>query len=455
MEKVSVDSENKNLTIGSMFLYVLVSIALLSSFLGPRSAQCTTYYVDNLNGIDTNSGFIGQPWATLEKATKAAKAGDTVIVVSNGADKPYREIISLQSSGLPDNYIVFMGESSTNMPRIVGNGNETIFNCYEKGYLKIKNLSFENTSESGMSFFNCHHIEISSVEVRNAGKNGIVVGGGGSNYIIDGCSISEVHNSGIVLLGYEGRQLSNTLIQNCIVSDVQRNDGITLHKNSGGFDIGSNHVIRGNFLTKCGEQGIDITSGKNIFVENNITSENGDSGIVVGHNVENVSIKSHVSSNEKKYGIIIAASKNVLLMNSLIINPSSKAAMGIYNCDGLTVINSLIEHGPCRTEGSLVDIEPNVKNLKFEGNTFSVPERFSGVILRYILAGDPVSTGTIWSGNQWAIPVMAKAMYSDKDGDVSFDKFKEKYAPTDSLSNTRQGKPCVVTPPQSLRRYGN
>ena len=156
---------------------------------------------------------------------------------------------------------MFSGESSTNIPLIVGNGDSTLFRCYEKGYLKIKDLVFENISDGGLGFFNCHHIEVSNVEVRNVGKNGIVIRGGGSDYVIDSCTVSKVSNSGIALIASEGRKLSNTLIQNCKVSDVRANGGITLHKNSAGLDMGRNHVIRSNTLTICWEQGIDITSG--------------------------------------------------------------------------------------------------------------------------------------------------------------------------------------------------
>ena len=78
------------------FAGILCGVAAL-----PESVQCATYYVDNLKGMDTNNGLAEAPWATLNKANKSAKAGDIVVITSNGLTNPYREAISVHRSGTP------------------------------------------------------------------------------------------------------------------------------------------------------------------------------------------------------------------------------------------------------------------------------------------------------------------------------------------------------------------
>ena len=99
-----------------------------------------------------------------------------------------------------------------------------------------------------------------------------------------------------------------------------RNDGITIHKNSSYEDVGPNHQVLNNICFNCAEQGIDITSGSQIIVRNNETYNNGDSSILIDHNPDNVWIDKHYSHDELQMGIIIADSSNVKLTNSIFYN---------------------------------------------------------------------------------------------------------------------------------------
>jgi parallel beta-helix repeat protein len=184
------------------------------------------------------------------------------------------------------------------------------------------------------------------------------------------------------------------------------------------------------------EQGIDVTSGQDVLIENNTTSGNGDSGILIGHGAMNVTIRNHNSIDEQKYGIIVGDSRNVIITESKIINPGTKSAIHLFRCDGVSISHNLIWQGLEHSEGSLVDIEPYCRDIEFNNNTFIVHRGFQGNLIRYLSSADPVTTRSVWSNNRWVIPSLRGGfLYSQTNGKIDFQRYKERYAPTDYLSS--------------------
>ncbi|MCM2285989.1 MAG: right-handed parallel beta-helix repeat-containing protein [Desulfobacula sp.] len=437
-ESGPVDAQAARETYPGCFSFLCSMLVLLGTLVDPACIHSADYFVDNMKGSDANGGDISAPWATLTKAGKSVKPGDTVFILSNGAARPYNETFRIKASGVPGRYITFKGSSPSHRPTLTGDGGESLLSCYDGAYLKIEDLSFQDTTGTGLDFSNCHHIDISNIELKNIGQNGILISGG-SNYTISSSSISHISNSGIALIGSTAGSLSNTVIQDCQISNVRHNDGITLHKNATGADVGRNHIIRNNLLVSCREQGIDVTSGQDILIEKNTTSGNGDSGVLIGHGAMNITIRSHRSIDERKYGIIAGDSWNVAITESKIINPGSNSAFRLFRCEQVSISHNLIQHGPERTEGSLVDIEPDCRDLSFKNNTFIVPGGFQGILVRYLPSADPSNTRSVWTNNRWVLPSQRRAFFfSQTDGKIDFRRYQKRYAPTDSFAGTPQ-----------------
>jgi hypothetical protein len=80
---------------------------------GPATAASTTYYVDGVNGLNTNDGTsLGSAFKTIQRAADAAQAGDKVLIRGG----TYRETVTAPRSGTAGNPIYFdnyQGENVT------------------------------------------------------------------------------------------------------------------------------------------------------------------------------------------------------------------------------------------------------------------------------------------------------------------------------------------------------
>lgn len=409
---------------------IIVYVILLIVSLVPIYAHSSTFYVDNVKGSDSNSGQKLLPWATINKAMSSVLPGDDVVIVSNGTNNPYKEQMVIAKSGRPGNPLTIRGELSSKKPVIVGDGKNVLFVCSNKEYVEIKDLAFRNTKSTALKLISSSNVRVLNVEVKNAGQNGIIVTKGGSNITIDGCEVSDVINSGIVIHGTE-YPLTDTLIQNCKIKNVATNDGITLHQNSSGYDVGANHIIRNNILSNCAEQGIDITSGTHVTLDSNETFKNGTSGIIVGNNVRNIKVVNNLVRDEPKYGIVIGNASDVSIVGNKVINTGSKAALYIYKCNGITIQENSIVFPSDRVDGSVIDLYYS-DNMKFIKNKFKVSNLYTGNIVRWFAAIPEI--GQKWENNTWFLPSPDSIyVYTFQDGKIAFRDFMVKYSPNDSI----------------------
>nr|WP_319392931.1 right-handed parallel beta-helix repeat-containing protein [uncultured Desulfobacter sp.] len=416
---------------------ILIAIFFLIS---SKLAKSEEFYVDNKSGKDSNSGLIDRPFKSISKAMAAIKAGDTLTIISNGEDTPYWEAIQLNQSGLSGAYITIQGESENKKPIFLGNDSGSTLQCYGKKFIRVRNIIFKNSKYSTLGFSNVKNIILTGLEIYGTRKNAILVTDGGTNFQVINCIIRNVDNSGIAFMGSKFEKLSHTLVDGCTISDVLTNDGITLHKQDG-YNVGSDHIISNNKISHCREQGIDITSGTKVLIENNYTFSNHDSGILIDHNASDVEIINHRSKNEKLYGLIINDSKNVVVENSSFFGAVKKTILRIKGCENLVMENNVFKS----TEGSahryLVDICDSdtavTNNLTFRCNQFLVSKGnlSSSMMLRYLKI-IPEEIVIKWENNIWYNYENDKKVFFDaNNGKYDFDKFKNKYAPSDSFVN--------------------
>ncbi len=152
-------------------MYKLLCFALF--FISFSWAQATVYYVDPTHGgLNTNTGYVGSPWATIQHAASTAVAGDTVYVQPG----IYSEQVIFAQSGAPNAFITFEAIG----PVIVqGTAAVTvwtgIFNIYNKEYIRIKNFSLENSYWFGIYVESSKNIYIENDSTYNTGASGISV----------------------------------------------------------------------------------------------------------------------------------------------------------------------------------------------------------------------------------------------------------------------------------------
>jgi hypothetical protein len=89
---MKIDSTNRRVSqpAGGLRLFFLVFTSAACILFAAGVAKAATYYLDAVNGDDSNPGTSEAPWQTLNKATSTVISGDTVIV-RNGSYGAYSE----------------------------------------------------------------------------------------------------------------------------------------------------------------------------------------------------------------------------------------------------------------------------------------------------------------------------------------------------------------------------
>jgi len=302
------------------------------------SAEAATYYVDNRLGDDAASGANGAPLMTIRSGVEKLQPGDTLLIVDNGSSEPYREGIRLKN--LRDVSI----RPATSGVKIYLSG--AALEVDKSINVTINDVSVSDSGGSGIMITGSSGIDLNRVESHRSEQAGIKVIGGDGISISD-CNVTDAGNNGILFKGNSQDHVNNTLVRDCIIRDIKTNDGITYHKdNKDMSDVGSHHKLIGNVIEGCPEQGIDITSGSDFTLEDNTTSSNGISGIVIGHDARNVTIRGHLSVYDG-------------------VNEGGRASYLVKLSSGVSLANSAAV-----TSGTALDAEDKAEMLEISENTF-------------------------------------------------------------------------------------
>jgi hypothetical protein len=247
-------------------------------------ATNSCYYVDSVNGNDSNNGSFEYPWKTLSNNSIKLNPGDTLYAMSG----IYNEQLKVKTSGSPDNWITYQAYP----------GEEVIIDGYglylnwqglvqiqNKSYIRIKGLKIRTArtpGKSGAGVFvnsNSHHIEILNNTISNTSMSGIIVGTG---YTSD-----DELNSYITVKGNELFETNHLISQEALS-----------FCNVDHFEISYNHVH------DTYKEGIDVKcSSSNGIIHHNKVHDLPGSGIYLDANpIVNVSIYSNYVYNQRSLG---------------------------------------------------------------------------------------------------------------------------------------------------------
>lgn len=299
----------------------------------PPASGIAIYYVDSILGSDKNDGLSqSTPWRSLSKVDSSRSMflpGDEVLLKRGST---WKERLYVRFSGSSGSPIILGAYGTGEKPTIDVQGLSSVSGIeVQASNITIRDIQVLNSTSQGVriadSSKGAYDITLVNLEVYHSAQNGIVHSLGGGRLIILNATIDDAGNCGIALLGSPSRHLSHVLVEDCRVSNVTTNDGITVHLGDSTVTTpaGSNFTLRDNHVETCYEQGFDITTGNDILLINNTSTRNRAGGIVVGHTASNVTISGHHSWDEQT-----AANTG----SSLLVHSGP-----------LTVMNSIFEGG--------------------------------------------------------------------------------------------------------------
>lgn len=313
MEEKLTQKTNKQLTYFYQFL-LLLCVGIITS-----NSYAQTYYIDGVNGNDTNTGMsINTPWKTIAKANYTLQAGSTVLIRAG----VYHEMIEPAHDGTATAKITYENYPGED-PLIVGPSVDSYIVKIRKAYIVIKGLSLHHTDLPNclgygacwdyqntiihIGYAGAHHTEIlnnkiispfplvyldtdvyvretaialraathhnliQGNEIRNMSKIGIGIGHSPMYTRILDNIIVDVYQDAIHYgSGYD--TISGTLIEGNVLAGSIKSDGIQFDSSDGGNGINTINrgiVIRNNIMYNNAENNIDLKGTKYIVIENN------------------------------------------------------------------------------------------------------------------------------------------------------------------------------------------
>ena len=271
-------SEKKMFRSAMYFYYKTLIVFISALFILSSPLSATNYYVDSQNGNDTNdglaptpgSGKVG-PWKSLVKMNDYGNEegylpGDSILFKT---DSEWRDVtFKVTRSGNQDAPIYYGAYGTGRKPRI-GRAEINI----DASYIIVENFISKNSPTNGVARKTGRHVIIRNIDIYNAGQNGIRI------------------------VGYDSEKFEDILVEGCNIENSMV-DGITIHKGAAFGEAGSGFIFRNNTSNGNGEQGFDLTSGRNILLEGNSTEGNTVGSVVIGRGVRKVNIQKHFSIND-------------------------------------------------------------------------------------------------------------------------------------------------------------
>ena len=146
-------------------------------------------YFVSLNGDDSGSGSIAEPYLTIVKASDAAQAGDTITI--RGGNYVLEKIFRPARGGEPGKWIVYRsmpGEKAVfdgqKILTVDGAGRSPLFSRNTVGVMQIEKVSY---------------VKFENIGVVNSRGAGFIIRGPSTQIVLDSCSADRTYNSGIGL----------------------------------------------------------------------------------------------------------------------------------------------------------------------------------------------------------------------------------------------------------------
>lgn len=372
--------------LGATFIPVTFSYQLKAQTSQTTEADKNLYYVAT-TGNDSNPGTKEEPWATIQKAAKTLKPGDTVYI--RGGTYSIVEQIFPKNSGRENHWITYAGypgekviidAKKVYVGPAVGDPpfphDEGTFQIEEKSYIRIKNLQLINSYNAGFRIKKSHDIDLYNNIVLKTFSSGISVGKSQSVKVI-GNIVIKANTNEMRLHGNSKKETPHEGITIGSVKNFEVAYNHVFYCEKEGIDCKGNctqGIVHHNYVHNCARQGIYIDGWsqllENIEVYENIIHSCG-IGIAIsseeGLLVNNVHIHHNLIYNNLGTGIFLSRwgkdnfRKNILIYNNTVYHNG----YGRGGCQA-----------PYWLTGGLYLYTTNLENVVIENNIFSENKYF-------------------------------------------------------------------------------
>jgi hypothetical protein len=316
--------------------YIICALFLFGGIFSVPISQGATYYVAP-DGNDSNPGAATRPFKTIGRGAGLLKPGDTLYVRAGTYRESFGDSIPSGTSwDVPVTIAAFSDETVTIRPdpgagRIfLFQGADThhivvdgfIMDAINISYDAVK-ISYERDPDTDVA----HSIRITNSEIKNAPYSGLVIAGGGNEFIN-----LKVHDNGRDDFDH-GLYISSSdnLIDGC---EIYNNSGWGVHVYNESNDKGkvNNNVISNNKIYRNGKSGrgsgVILSSGTGNEAYNNEIWENV-GGIQIDYGAINTEVHNSIIYRNNEFGIYVGTGS----LNAVIKNND------IYNNGGPAIVN--------------------------------------------------------------------------------------------------------------------
>ena len=231
----------------------------------PTWSETADYYVDGVNGSDSNPGTSALPWATLTKAVSTATSGKKVLVWGG---QTYLGQLTFTNSGTSASPITFKSDPTTGYPAIIdGNAfeggaiyttaadyivldNFTVTNATYGVYIygngadgwTIKNCTFTGNTGHGIYIRagDDHSIFNNKIYDNGTTFDGIYVYNGATNCDVTQCSVYE-HKYGIRYAMSSSGDIKDSIVTNAITYGISSDASTVTITYSDAWGSGANY----------------------------------------------------------------------------------------------------------------------------------------------------------------------------------------------------------------------
>ena len=156
---------------------LIYMFTFLLTFLTIDHLQANSYYVAPW-GDDNNSGTLGSPWGTINKAAQEALAGDIVYI--RGGIYKINDRIEVANNGTSTAWITFTAYNNEKPVILADNpqaSGDAAFRINQKNYIRIIGLTVKRSYGEGIKVVVSNHIDLIRNEVDSTWGPGIGVWG--------------------------------------------------------------------------------------------------------------------------------------------------------------------------------------------------------------------------------------------------------------------------------------
>jgi parallel beta-helix repeat protein len=343
----------------AIFLFTIIPI----SFPNSAYAAGTAFYVDAVNGSDTNDGKSeNTPWKSLDKVNSVTyQPGDKILF---RAGNNWTGQLAPKGSGASDAPITIDMYGDGNKPLIQANGekNDTIY-LKNQSYWEINNLEVTNTGSTwgdyrGISINGDDYGEINHIYIQN-------------------CDVHDVNG----LVGW----ISGNVADSSLVPGITRGNGWNGSKNTGGivFNVQAtsdthvkttfnNVLVKGNTVANCSFGGIIIKQidpdSNNLWAERSSESDTNwapHTNITFEDNYIDQSNSDHACN-----AIYMTDVKGGTIQNN-VVKGAGTCGIEMYFCDSIVaqkneVFNTTVKAGGADSNG--IDADKGTTNIIIQHN---------------------------------------------------------------------------------------